>query len=232
MAACRRAGARFSVTTPIDKKIHRTVAEIPDTAWTPIRYPRAVWDETNQAWVSDAEITEVGYTAFASGRHATDGRLIVRRVRDQNTTGQTELFPTWRYHTVFTDSPFLLAQAEAQHRDHAIVEQVLADLADGPLAHLPSGVFTANAAWLTLASAAHNLLRAAGTLASTFHARARGATLRAHLVNIPARLARHGRGQITLHLPAGWHAEHPWHGLFTTAGHPPPALPATTTRAG
>ncbi len=232
MAACRRAGARFSVTTPVDTKIRRTVDGIPPDAWTPIRYPRAVWDETHRAWVSDAEIAEIAYTAFESGRHHTHGRLLVRRVRDQNTTaGQAELFPTWRYHTVFTDSPFGLAQAEAQHRDHAQIEQVLADLAAGPLAHLPSGVFTANAAWLTLAATAHNLLHAAGTLASTFHARARGATLRTHLVNIPARLARHGRGHITLHLPTHWHAQHPWHGLFTTAGHPPPG-PATTTRAG
>ncbi len=74
VAACRRAGARFSVTTPVDQKIHRTVTEIPEDVWTPIRYPRAVWDETNHAWISAAEIAEVGYTAFASGRHATHGR--------------------------------------------------------------------------------------------------------------------------------------------------------------
>jgi hypothetical protein len=30
-------------------------------------------------------------------------------------------------------------QAEEQHRGHAIIEQLLADLDDGPLAHLPSG---------------------------------------------------------------------------------------------
>ena len=30
-------------------------------------------------------------------------------------------------------------QAEQQHRHHAVVEQVLADWSDGPLAHLPSG---------------------------------------------------------------------------------------------
>src|SRR6185369_518861 len=100
--------------------------------------------------------------------------------------GITPCSPTARFH---------LTQAEAQHRDHTIIEQVLADLAAGPLAHLPSGVFTANAAWLTLAATTHNLLRAAGTLTSTFHARARGATLRAHLINIPARIAR---GHITL----------------------------------
>lgn len=231
VTACRRAGAHFSITTPLDQKILQTVTAIDDDAWTPIRYPRAVWDEQTSQWISDAQIAEVPYTAFASSRaHRADGRLVVRRVKDHNrkaVAGQGELFTAWRYHAVFTDSPFVLPQAEAQHRDHAIVEQVLADMIDGPLAHLPSGVFTANAAWLALAGIAHNLLHAAGVLASVFHARARGATLRAHLVNVPARLARHGRGHLTLHLPERWHAEHPWAGLFTTTRRPPPSTRAT-----
>jgi hypothetical protein len=58
-----------------------------------------------------------------------------------------------------------MVQAEAQHRDHAVIEQISADLIDGPLAHLPSGRFNANAAWLALAGIAHNLTRAAGHLA-------------------------------------------------------------------
>jgi hypothetical protein len=66
--------------------------------------------------------------------------------------GQGELFPAWRYHAVFTDSPFETVQGEAQHRDHAIIEQVFADLNDGPLTHLPSGHFPANAAWLACAA--------------------------------------------------------------------------------
>jgi hypothetical protein len=64
-----------------------------------------------------------------------------------------------------------MLQAETSHRGHAIVEQVIADLKAGPLAHLPSGVFTANAAWLVLAAIAFNLTRSAGCLASAFHAR-------------------------------------------------------------
>jgi hypothetical protein len=89
----------------------------------------------------------------------------VRRVRDLNkpaAAGQDELFPAWRYHAVFTNSPFELAQAEAQHRDHAITEQVFADWTDGPLAHLPPGSFPANAVWLAFAAIAHNLLRPPG----------------------------------------------------------------------
>ena len=114
-----------------------------------------------------------------------------------------------------------LAQAEEQHRDHALVEQVFADLASGPLAHLPSGSFPANAAWLTCAAMSHNLTRAAGALAGAFHARARGATIRRHLIAVAARVARHGRGDITLHLPESWHREQEWMNLFEAACGPP-----------
>ncbi len=117
-----------------------------------------------------------------------------------------------------------MTQAEAHHRDHAIIEQVFADWNDGPLAHLPSGHFPANAAWLTLAAITANLTRAAGTLASPFHARARGATIRAGLITVAARIARHGRGHITLHLPEEWHREAEWMNLFDAACGPP--LPA------
>jgi NAD(P)H-dependent flavin oxidoreductase YrpB (nitropropane dioxygenase family) len=46
------------------------------------------------------------------------------------------------------------------------IEQIFADLISGPLAHLPSGDFNANAAWLTCAAIAHNLLRDLGVMAS------------------------------------------------------------------
>ena len=55
--------------------------------------------------------------------------------------------------------------ADVTHRRHAIIETVFTDLIDGPLAHLPSGRFGANAAWALCAAITHNLLRAAGTLA-------------------------------------------------------------------
>ena len=54
--------------------------------------------------------------------------------------------------------------ADKLHRQHAIVEQVHADLKHSELAHLPSNRFTANAAWLVCAVMAFNLARAAGTL--------------------------------------------------------------------
>ena len=70
------------------------------------------------------------------------------------------------------------------------------------------------------------LLRAAGALAGGFHGRARGATLRRHLIAVAARVARHGRGEITLHLPEGWHREQEWMNLFEAACGPPPAQAA------
>jgi hypothetical protein len=228
--ACRRAGACFSVTARMDPAVKAAIAAIPEDAWTPIRYPRAIWDDQLRAWVSDAQIAEIAYTAFASKKgRAITARLIVRRVRDQNRTassGQGELFPAWRYHPVFTDSPFTLIQAEEQHRDHAVVEQVFADWTDGPMAHLPSGHFAANAAWLTLAAMSGNLVRAAGCLASAAHAKARGATIRRDLIDVAARAARHGRGSLILHLPECWHREAEWQNLFHAACGPPRARAA------
>jgi Transposase DDE domain group 1 len=229
LSAIGRAGARFSVTVPLRRDIRAVIEAIPGSAWTPITYPRAIWDPSQQRLISDAQVAEVRYTAFASKKgQAITARLIVRRVRDLSpkaSAGQDELFPAWRYHALFTDSPFEMLQAEAHHRDHAIIEQVFADLTDGPLAHLPSGHFPANAAWLTLAAVTANLTRAAGVLASPFHARARSATIRASLIAVAARIARHGRGHITLHLPEGWHHQAGWLNLFEAACGPP----ATTT---
>ena len=227
IGAVRRHGARFSVTVPVNSSIRAAIAAIGDDAWTAIRYPRAIWDDQLDCWISDAEVAETQYTAFASKKgQAVTARLIVRRVRDLNNkagAGQDELFPVWRYHAVLTDSPFELVQAEGQHRDHAIVEQVFADVTSGPLAHMPSGVFAANAAWLSIAAMAHNLVRAAGALASLHFAKARGATIRRDLIAVAARTARHGRGHLTLHLPEGWHREQEWLNLWEAACGPPAA---------
>jgi hypothetical protein len=227
--ACRRAGARFSVTARLTPTVVKAITSIDDRTWTPIRYPNAIYDEAERRWVSDAEVAEISFTAFTGRRKAehVTARLIVRRVRRLNprtvAAGQTEAFAVYRYHAVFTDNPEPMLDAEATHRDHAIVEQVIAELKNGPLAHLPSGRFTANAAWLVCAAIAHNLTRAAGTLAGGRHARARTATLRARLIHTPARVAHTAHRQI-LHLPRGWPWESELDELFRRALHDP--LPA------
>jgi Transposase DDE domain group 1 len=225
ISAIRSAGARFSVTVPMNSSIRAAIAAISEDAWTPIRYPRAIWDDQLQAWISDAEVAEIEYTAFTSKKNQqVTARLIVRRVRDLNNKaaqGQGELFAVWRYHALLTDSPVQTVQAEGQHRDHAIVEQVFADWSDGPLAHVPSGSFNANAAWLVIAAMAQNLVRAAGTLAGPFHAKARAATIRRDLITVAARTARHGKGHLVLHLPEYWHREQEWLNLWHAACGPP-----------
>jgi len=232
VAAVTRAQARFSITARQDPAVKRAIAGIAEDAWTTIRYPHAVFDEQLQQWVSDAQVAEVPFTAFASrGRnHAVTARLIVRRVRDANPAhvvadAQGELFAAWRHHAVFTDSSLVMLQAEADHRRHAIIEQVIADLKGGPLAHLPSGRFNANGAWLVLAAMAFNLTRAAGALASLFHARAATATIRRQLINVPTRPVRSAR-RVQLRLPTNWPWADAWLDLFTAALGPPTA--ATT----
>jgi hypothetical protein len=229
IAAARRHRVHFSVTARKDRAVSAAIAAIGDDAWTAIRYPRAVFDEQLQQWVSDAEVAEVPFTAFASkpNNQQVTARLIVRRVRDANpdhiaVNAQGELFPLWRHHAIFTNSPLPMLAAEADHRRHAIIEQVIADLKNGPLAHLPSGRFAANSAWLVLAAIAFNLTRATGALASVFHAKATTATIRAQLINVAARISRSAR-RSTLHLPTNWPWAQPWQHLFTAAIGPPPA---------
>jgi Transposase DDE domain group 1 len=228
IAAARRGGARFSITARMDAAVKKAVAAIGEDAWTPIRYPQAVWDDEGQCWISDAEVAEVGFTAFTSRRKCDHipARLIVRRVKRLNPgsvpAGQGELFSAWRYHAVFTDSPQPMLQAETTHRQHAVIEQVHADLKAGPLAHLPSGSFAANSAWLVLAAIAFNLTRAAGALAGAFHAKATTGTIRAQLINVPARIARSAR-RLRLHLPERWPWATAWAQLFHAACGPPAA---------
>jgi hypothetical protein len=223
VAAVLRHQSCFSITARQDPAIRKAIATIGANAWTPIKYTNAIYDEDQQRWISQAEVAEIDYTAFASRTkaHHVSARLIVRRVPDANPAHQSELFTAYRYHAVFTNSPLPMLAAEKAHRGHAIVEQVIADLKNGSLAHLPSGSFWANSAWLVSAAMAFNLTRAAGILASAFHAKATTGTIRAQLINVPARLARSAR-RLTLHLPSSWPWEKAWQQLFDGSVHAPP----------
>ena len=91
----------------------------------------------------EAQIAETIY----AGR-----RLIVRRTRLLG--AQAELWADWRHFCFITNRQDDIALVEAEHRDHAIVEQVIADLKDQALAHFPSGHFHAKGAWTVLAALA------------------------------------------------------------------------------
>jgi hypothetical protein len=233
IGAAVRGGAEVSVTVRLDPKVKAAIAAIDGHAWTPIEYTDAVYDEQSRTWVSRAEVAEVPFTAFSSKKttEQVTGRLVVRRIPDLNpskASGQGTLFDTWRFHAFFTTTDpddLDTVAADSTHRGHAIIEQVHADLKNSALAHLPSGKFTANAAWLVLAVIAFNLTRTAATLTGPQLAKATTATIRRTLITVPARVASSARRTV-LHLPTAWPWETAWTRLFTHGCDPP--TPATT----
>jgi hypothetical protein len=228
-------GADVSVTVRMDKAVKKAITGIPDDAWTTIEYTDAVFDEGTGRWISRAEVAEVRFTAFSAQKmtERVPGRLVVRRIPDFNAekkraAGQGTLFEVWRFHAFFTTAdPAILdtVTADKTHRGHAVIEQVHADLKNSALAHLPSGVFTANAAWLVLSVIAFNLTRAAASLTEPDLVKATTATIRRKLITVPARAATSAR-RITLHLPQFWPWKAAWMALFDRVSDPPPVLAA------
>jgi hypothetical protein len=64
-----KAGARFSFVLTKQASVNQAIDSIPDDAWTPVHYPGAVTDPDTGELISDAEVAEVQYTAFASTKH-------------------------------------------------------------------------------------------------------------------------------------------------------------------
>ena len=209
----------------MDPAVKRAIGLIADGAWTTIRYTNAILDETSGKWVSVAEVPEVPFTALSSRKKAEriEGRLVVRRIPELNkkeSEGQPTLFDTDRFHAFFTTSDLDTVTADKTHRGHAIIEQINADLKDSALAHLPSGIFTANAAWIVLGTMAFNLSRAIGTLTGADLGKAHTGTIRRKLISIPARISTSGCKTV-LHVPARWPWETGWATLFAAACGPP-----------
>ena len=232
VTACLKAGADVSVTVRMDPAVKRAIAAIDDDAWTTINYTDAIYDEHTGRWISRAEVAEVDFTAFTSKKKddQVPGRLVVRRIPDLNpkaASGQASLFDIWRFHAFFTTTSvekYDTVASDKIHRAHAIIENVHADLKNSALAHLPSGKFNANAAWLVCAVMAFNLTRAAATLTkSRSMARATTATIRRTLITVPARIASSAR-RLRLHLPEGWPWQTAWQTLYDTVF--PPRRPS------
>lgn len=230
IAAAISAGADVSVTARMDPAVKKAIASIGEDAWTGIEYPQAIYDEDTGTWVSTAQVAEVDFTAFTSRKKSerVPGRLVVRRIpelnQDKKNVDQPGLFDLHRFHAFFTTSTLDTVTADKTHRAHAVIEQVNADLKNSALAHLPSGIFTANAAWLVLAVMAFNLTRAAATITGPSLAKATTGTIRRKIISIPARIASSAR-RITLHLPQGWPWQLQWNALFNHT-HGPPAVAA------
>ena len=200
---CRleQAGWAYSIGVRMHKGIREAVEAIDEQAWQKVEdYPAD----------GEAQIAETTY----AGR-----RLVVRRTRLLG--AQAKLWPDWRHFCFITNRTEDITVVEAEHRDHAVVEQVIADLKDQALQHFPSGEFNANGAWTVLGALAHNMLRwtqLIGLPNSTLRA---ARTLRRRWLQIAGRLTRHGRSW-TLHLPARW----PWQGDYLAALARIRALPA------
>ena len=197
-----KAGWQYSIGVRMINTVRAAVEAIDEDAWQSIDYPEE----------GEAQIAET----ISGGR-----RLIVRRTRLLG--AQAELWPDWRHFAFITNRDEDIALVEAEHRDHAVVEQVIAELKDQALAHFPSGDFHANGAWTVLAALAHNLLRWTQLLGLPETTVRAARTLRRWLLAVPGRLTRHARGW-TLHLPARW----PWHGDYINALNRIRALPAIT----
>ena len=200
-ALLENAGWQYSIGVRNINKVKQMIEAIPERAWQPIPYPDG----------GEAQIAETTYD---------QRRLIVRRTRLIG--AQAELFPDWRHFAFITNRTDDITDVEAEHRDHAVVEQVIADLKNSAFKHFPSGSFNANAAWLACAVIAYNLSRAAGVLAGGKLGKARTATIRTKLINIPARLA-FSAGSYTLHLPANSRREHRFIAMFDAVQAPPKA---------
>ena len=222
--AAIRAGAMVSITAKLNSLVKAAISTIPETAWTPIKYTNAIFDDTTGRWISDAEVAEVPFTAFGSKKKSeqVSGRLVVRRIPELNktvTAGQGTLFDLFRFHAFFTTSTLNTVEADKTHRQSSCTSWT-------PVRRLKitSGVFAANAAWLVLAVIAFNRASAAAATAGTGLARATTPTIRRKLINIPARIASSAR-RITLHLPENWPWEMSWTHLFDHVFAPPSPTP-------
>ena len=195
ITACRDHDVRFSVTAKTGiKAIRRAIEQIDEDAWTPIPY----WLE------GGADVAETTFTAFKGTKDAVELRLIVRRVRP--TPGsQLALAVVFDYHAILTDRHEPMLTLEADHRAHAVIELAIRDLKAGGLAHVPSGIFAANAAWLALAVLAHNLARWSLSAAGPDWRQATTETFRTKLISMPARLV-HSARRLKLRAPTNW----PW----------------------
>jgi hypothetical protein len=172
----------------------RTISEISESAWVPIGY------------------TPDGEAAVAECMYKSK-RVIVRRTR--LTGHQAQLFPHWRHFAFVTDLGGDAVELDKFHREHATVELAIKDLKEGSgLEHVPSGNFSANAAWLICAVLAHDLIRwtaMLGEITPVEHLTV-ARSVRNKFLCVPGRLVSRS-GRPTLRTPIEW----PWADAFTRA---------------
>jgi hypothetical protein len=197
--ACKKSDVAYSITVKMSKALHKVISAIDETAWTPIPY-----------WIDDgADVAETTWKPFGRAQAV---RLIVRRTKP--TPGsQLALLATYDYHAFVANRHGETVALDADHRAHAGIELVIRDLKEGAgWAHMPSGRFGANAAWLAIGAIAHNLARWTPRLGGMTDTAITTPTLRRRFISIPGHLTRSAR-RTTLHLARDW----PWRQAFLDA---------------
>ena len=122
------------------------------------------------------------------------------------------MWPEWRHHVFVTNVAFDTVEADVFHRAHAGIELAIRDLKEGAgLEHCPSGHFFANAAWLSCAVLAHNLIRWSAKLGDVHpdDQLTVARSVRTRVLALPGRLVNRS-GAIVLRLPERW----PWATTF------------------
>jgi len=185
---CIKLGVRYSITARKDKIVRELIDTIDERKWRSIEYRGGI-----------AQVAE-SYHGLRAGE-----RLIIRRVKNYDRHGQGSLFDTWQHHAFVTNKEGDTLTLDAEHRKRAMQELAIRDLKAEALAHMPSGDFQANAAWMHLACLAHNLLRWTGRIGLGIDGWLCTKTIRARLLATPGRITRTAR-RTTLRLPARW----PW----------------------
>jgi PII-like signaling protein len=185
---------RYSIGVTLQRHVRVAIAEIAEAAWQPL-------DEYPATGLAEIAETTLG-----------ERRLVVRRTRLVGK--QATLWPDWRYHAFITNRTDELAVVEREHRQHAVIELAIRDHKDGALRHLPSGHYSANAAWCVIAALAANIARWIQLLGLGHTTPQAAATLRRRLLVVPGRIARHGR-RIRLRLAARWPWREAWLACLT-----------------
>jgi len=214
--ACRECDIRFSFGYPLTEPVREGVGCLPEQAWT-----QAIGQDgqpRDGAWVT--ELTgKVNLPDWPKGT-----RLICRRERPH--PGAQLSFSDLdghRFQCFITDQTDPdIAELEATHRQHAVVEDRVKTLKATGASYLPFHSFDANAAWFELALIAHDVMTWTQLLClEGEHRICEPKRLRYRILHVGGQIARHARRYI-LHLPADW----PWAHAILQAFQRLQALPA------
>jgi len=214
--ACRETGIRFSVGYPIGEPVREALLSLEQSAWRPAQDQDG--EPRDGAWVT--ELTgKVNLPDWPEGT-----RLICRRERPH--PGAQLAFTDLdghRFQCFITDQADPdIAALEVLHRQHAQVEDRVKTLKATGASYLPFHSFAANAAWLELALAAHDITVWTQLLTlDAEHQIREPKRLRYRVWHVAGQLTRPAR-RTTLHRPADW----PWAAAILQAFKRLQALPA------